>query len=96
METAQVLGDVLFGGSPTFIVIDAIDECSDTSIWQKLLETLRSLQSQADLRLLTTSRTVPEIMSYFAADPRLHVQADSNDVERYVAGQLHMLPRCIQ
>jgi hypothetical protein len=79
------------------IVIDALDECSDQdSTRSRLIEILRDLQAKTNIRLLFTSRFIPEIKKIFRSDPTLEVRASKEDVKRYVAGQIPRLPNCIR
>jgi hypothetical protein len=57
---------------------------------------LRELQAKTSVRLMFTSRFIPEIKEKFQFDPMLEVRASEHDVRRYVAGQLPRLPKCIQ
>jgi hypothetical protein len=80
-----------------YIVVDALDECMDqhgTGI--RLVEKLRNLQVKTNVRLLFTSRFIPEIMEKFRPGPILEVRASNEDVKRFVAGQIPRLPSCIR
>lgn len=80
-----------------YIVVDALDECTDEdSTRGQLIDKLRDLQTRIDLRLMFTSRFIPEIMENFASNPNLEVRASEHDVRRYVEGQLPRLPNCIK
>ncbi|KAF1972853.1 hypothetical protein BU23DRAFT_580629 [Bimuria novae-zelandiae CBS 107.79] len=60
---------------------------------------LRELQSKTGLRLMATSRFIPdivEVVEEFKGMPKLEVRADDADVKRYVAGQIKRLPGCIR
>ncbi|XPS71034.1 hypothetical protein M3J07_003222 [Ascochyta lentis] len=81
----------------TYIVVDALDECSDSNGTRRQpLAQLRLIQSNTGLQLMTTSRPLPEIMALFSTATTLKVRADPDDVKQYVTGQLDRLPRCIQ
>jgi hypothetical protein len=94
-EVLSCLRDVLAHYSATYIVIDALDECQD-SVRGQFLTKLRELQVGRDLRLMATSRFIPEIVDTFQGEMRLEVLASEEDVKRFVAGQTYRLPRCIQ
>lgn len=81
--------------SSAHIVIDALDECQDATRRQFLAK-LRDLQAARDIRLLVTSRFIPNIEDAFREALRLEVQASREDVKRFVAGQTYQLPACIQ
>ncbi|KAF1913123.1 hypothetical protein BDU57DRAFT_559256 [Ampelomyces quisqualis] len=94
LGTLQVLVAEL---STTFIVIDAMDECSASDgTRMQFLAHLRTLQINADTRLMVTSRHVPEIVDDFKLATRLEIRAHTEDIEKFLAGQLARLPRCIQ
>jgi hypothetical protein len=79
------------------IVVDALDECADTDgARSRLIDKLRNLQATTDVRLLFTSRFIPEIRQKFQSNPILEVRASEEDVRRFVAGQMLCLPNCIQ
>jgi Cdc6-like AAA superfamily ATPase len=80
-----------------YIVIDALDECQDVlGVCRELLATIRDLQSEHDIRLLATSRLLPDIEDAFEGTPRLEIRASRSDVARFMAGQMYRMPRCVQ
>jgi hypothetical protein len=80
-----------------YIVMDALDECTDQDgTRSQLIEKLGELQMSTDVRLLFTSRFIPEITAKFRLDPVLEVRASEEDVKRFVAGQIPRLPSCIR
>ena len=96
-EICIALASVLNNYSKAYIVIDALDECTDSDgTRSELLTTLRSLQTKTDTRLMVTSRFVSRIEQSFEGSPMLEIRASEADVKRFVAGQLHRLPMCIQ
>lgn len=94
-EVFTALQDVLAYYSTAYIVIDALDECQN-GIPDQFLAKLRNLQAGRDIRLMVTSRFIPEITDAFKEAQRLEVQASEEDVKRFVAGQTYRLPKCIQ
>lgn len=94
-EIYNTLLDVLTHYKSVHIVIDALDECQDGARFQ-FISKLRDLQSRHDVRLMATSRFIPDIQDAFSETPVLEVQASREDVKRFVAGQTYRLPRCIQ
>ena len=82
--------------STIYIIADALDECSGDDTRRKLLSKLFSIQKIADLRLLFTSRIIPDIVYEFQEHPRLEVRASDSDVRKFVSGQMLNLPRCVQ
>ena len=96
-EISTALRSVISDLSTVYIVIDALDECrNDDGTRRWLLARIRDLQSKADIRFLATSRFLPDIIDEFKDSGRLEVQASDEDVRRFVAGQVHRLPNCIQ
>ncbi|KAF2174931.1 hypothetical protein K469DRAFT_724913 [Zopfia rhizophila CBS 207.26] len=94
-EVFGALRDAIVRCSTVYIMIDALDECQDGTRHQFLAK-LRDLQAGRDIRLMATSRFIPEIVDGFKEALRLEVQAGKEDVKRFVAGQIYRLPRCIQ
>lgn len=96
-EIYSALRDVLAHYSTVYIVIDALDECKDhDGTRHQFLTKLQDLRVSQDIRLMVTSRFIPEIMDAFKDSPRLEVQASNDDVKHFVAGQTYRLSRCIQ
>ncbi|KAL5381794.1 hypothetical protein DPSP01_006977 [Paraphaeosphaeria sporulosa] len=94
-ETFGALRDVKY--STVYVVIDALDECRDgDGTRSRLLARLKDLQVGQDVRIMATARFIPEIEAEFQTAMKLEIQASDEDVRRYVAGQTHRLPRCIQ
>lgn len=80
-----------------YVVVDALDECEDKDgVRSQLIDKLRGLQARIDVRLLFTSRSVYEITRKFQSDPVLEVYASEDDVRRFVAGRMSILPNRIQ
>jgi hypothetical protein len=96
-EVFSALRDVLAHYSTVYIVVDALDECLDSDgTRRQFLAKLRDLQAGRGVRLMATSRFIPEIVDWFNEGLKLEVQASKEDVKRFVAGQICRLPKCIQ
>jgi Cdc6-like AAA superfamily ATPase len=96
-EVFNALRDVLAHYSTVYIVVDALDECLDSDgTRRQFLAKLRNLQAGRDVRLMATSRFIPEIVDWFNEGLKLEVQASKEDVKRFVAGQICRLPKCVQ
>jgi Cdc6-like AAA superfamily ATPase len=91
----NALRDVLAQYPYVHIVVDALDECQKETRRQ-LCTKLLDLQKGADMRLMVTSRFVPDIEHAFRLALRLEVQASDEDVKQFVVGQIHRLPGCVQ
>jgi Cdc6-like AAA superfamily ATPase len=94
-EIHSALRDVLAQYPYVYIVVDALDECQNEARHQ-LLVNLLGLQKEGDIRLMATSRFVPDVEDAFRQALRLEVQASREDVKRYVAGQIYRLPASIR
>ncbi|OCK74174.1 hypothetical protein K432DRAFT_438081, partial [Lepidopterella palustris CBS 459.81] len=96
-EIFDTLREVVAKHSIVYIVVDALDECRDSDGTRgQFLARLRELQAGQDIRLIATSRFIPEVEAEFRTAVRLEVQASNEDVRRFVAGQIYRLPKCIQ
>jgi hypothetical protein len=95
-EILTALSTICSNYAAVYLVIDALDECSDQDgTRSQLIEKLRDLQAKTNVRLLFTSRFIPEITENFQSEPVLEVRASKEDVERFVVGQIPRLPKCI-
>ena len=80
-----------------FIVIDALDECTNSRTGLKLLKEVTAFQAQqGTVRFLTTSRFIPDIVAEFDGKPKIEIRADDGDVRRYLKHHLEDLPRFVQ
>ncbi|KAF2679335.1 hypothetical protein K458DRAFT_347022, partial [Lentithecium fluviatile CBS 122367] len=96
-EIFSVLREVVAMYSIVYVVVDALDECRDSDgTRSQFLAKLRELQAVHEIRLMATSRFIPEIEVQFREAAKLEVRASNEDVKQFVAGQTHRLPRCIQ
>lgn len=94
-EVYRVLKEVCAHCSLIYIVIDALDECRH-DCRRQFFDKVRELQVRHDMRLMTTSRFIPDIVDLFKDASNLEVRAIEGDVRRYVDGQIHRLPSCVQ
>ena len=78
-----------------FLVVDALDECSDETR-KELLTKIRDLQKKVKASLLVTSRHIGDIEQQFAGDLCLEIRASKSDVENYIDSQLVKLPACVK
>ncbi|RYP86354.1 hypothetical protein DL769_000738 [Monosporascus sp. CRB-8-3] len=96
-EIINALRFVLTNYSSVYVVVDALDECAyEDGTRSQLLANLRDLQSKTDTRLMVTSRFIPDIENEFRSMPTLEVRASGADVKRFVLGQIHRLPKCVE
>jgi len=95
-EILQALQSVCLNYTTVYVIVDALDECSNHNLARdQLITGLRELQAKVDLRLLFTSRPILGITQQFQLDPVLEVRATEEDVRRYVLAQMPRLPKCI-
>jgi hypothetical protein len=88
-ETFSALQSVIKDYSSVYLVVDALDECLDKDgTRSRFLAKIRALQREAttDLRLMVTSRFIPEIEEKFEGESKLEVRASDEDVKQFVAG----------
>lgn len=96
-DIVGALESVLANYSSMYIAVDALDECPNLdSTRSHFLAKIRGLQGITDLRLVVTSRFIPEVVSDFSVALTLEIRAREGDIKRFVAGQTHRLPKCIQ
>lgn len=82
--------------SKVLIVLDALDECSDTDGMRRvILSEIRTLQSERPVNLAATARLIPTIIQDFKDATRLDIKASEADVRKYIQGQIHRLPSCV-
>lgn len=91
----SALKDVLEHYPSVYIVIDALDECQNGTRRQFVAK-LRNLQIGRNVRLMATSRSLPDVEDAFRGALRLEIQASKEDIKRFVAGQMYRLPTCVQ
>jgi Cdc6-like AAA superfamily ATPase len=96
-EILRILQSICSSYTTVYIIVDALDECADRDGTRgRLIDKLRELQARTDVRLLFTSRSIPEITQKFQSNLILEVRASEEDARRFVAGQIPRLPNCIR
>lgn len=96
-EICIALNSVLNSYSKSYIIIDALDECTDSDgTRSELLTILRNIQTKTDIRLMVTSRFDARIEQSFQGSPMLEIRASEADVRRFVVSQLCRFPMCVQ
>jgi hypothetical protein len=75
-----------------YVVIDALDECSEgNGERSELIGYLRKMPS--NLKILCTSRELPDIEKLFAESGQVYIHARETDVEKYLEGQIEKSTR---
>ena len=94
-DLSNMLREELQRPEKVFVVVDALDEYSDSEAAQRtLLDELLLLRGM--MNLMVTSR--PVSLSIDAFDEAIHitVTADNADVRRYLTSQMSSLSRCVR
>ncbi|KAJ7595991.1 hypothetical protein C8J56DRAFT_819421, partial [Mycena floridula] len=77
--------------SQVYIVVDALDECSESNQARELFFSSHSqgLWSLPDhVHLLITSRDIPSISQELGSTPRISIEAHNEDLETYIRGRI--------
>lgn len=86
-EISTLLRSVLSTFSRTFIIIDALDECStENDTKTLLLEEIRNLQP--DISLLVTSRPMENLQDELTVSASLQIGADDQDISSYISSRI--------
>lgn len=82
--------------SRVYILVDALDECTDDDDARgRLLSRLHELQAKMAVNLMVTSRMIHKIQQEFESAPQLEIRASDEDVKIYLGGQMGRLARCV-
>ena len=95
-ELSDILNMSIRRFSRSFILLDALDECTDLQTRSKLLKRVFSLQNHQRVSVFATSRSIPEISAEFSGALSVEIRAIDDDVYRYVQSQMNALPYCVQ
>jgi hypothetical protein len=94
---SSVLQSVLTNYSKVYVVVDALDECLEQNgTRSQLLEICRDLQQQTGLRLMATSRHIPDIVEEFKDTPLVEVRASNSDLKRFVTGNVNRFAKFVR
>ncbi|KAL6801754.1 ankyrin repeat-containing domain protein [Trichoderma sp. SZMC 28012] len=85
---------VITSYSEVFIILDALDECPFFEL-HLFLSRLFELQRRYKIKILTTSRPIPEIMDLFNHSnvAKLQIRAETSDVTKCIEAQMDRLPK---
>lgn len=89
-EISRALQSVASLYTRVFIIIDALDECRDSSQIQ-LLPIVFELQSKYGANIFATSRINDEIAKQFITAVTLKIRADNEDVKKYLNTRVELL-----
>ncbi len=88
-ELSNLLHSEITGLSEVFILVDAMDECSNNNYTREdLLTTLQSLLEMPNVRLLITSRPVASIDAHLQGMAYLEIRAANEDIRRYIENRI--------
>lgn len=74
--------------SSVYVVLDALDECSEKNGFQRsIMRTLSDVQASSKLNLIATSRYIPSIQAHFDRCPSIQIHASEEDLQRYIQGR---------
>ncbi len=86
-EISRLLGMQVQIFDEVFIIIDALDECSEAGqVRRDFLTEVRRLLPE--IRLMVTSRHLASIESNFKQDTRLEIRAHDQDVRKFIEAQV--------
>lgn len=84
-ELEQALVATLADMESAHLVLDALDEC-DLTVAKSIVRTLlRTIVQRGKLRLLVTSREIPDCEALFPHDQRLKIEALPEDLRMYAS-----------
>ena len=92
-EYSELLQSEVRRFSKVFIVIDALDECSEGGGIRGFLPEIRKLPS--NMHLLVTSRYITDIEDEFEKVARLEIRASNEDVKSYVEARIEEQPQLV-
>jgi hypothetical protein len=96
-EVLKSLRNVVSACTKTFIIVDALDECS-TSLGcrTRLISEVARLQKDLKINIFATSRFIPEITDNFAGSTWLEIRASKEDVRNYLNSRIIELPAFVR
>jgi hypothetical protein len=96
-EIRTTIHSVLSNYSRAYVIIDALDECTDTDgTRSELINAVRDLQTKTDIRLMVTSRFGSGAEDLLEGAQELEIQANETDVKHYVASWLDRFPTFVR
>ncbi|RSL40354.1 hypothetical protein CEP54_016142 [Fusarium duplospermum] len=83
--------------SKVYIVVDALDELQVSRDHRSVfLKQLLAMQESTGVKILATSRKIPDIQNYFKDCITCEIAADEGDIQHYVEDQLQHMPDFVQ
>lgn len=84
-EITEVFSAIISDFTKLYVVVDALDECSDELRWALIEELTRHV---GKMRLLVTSRFLDSIAEELESFPRFEIKANKADVELFIDRQI--------
>ncbi|OPB43637.1 hypothetical protein A0O28_0099250 [Trichoderma guizhouense] len=97
-EIVKTLNKIIESYSRTYIIIDALDECTDSNLHRTtLMFEIFGLQTRLGVNLFFTSRPVPYIKEDFESREcsTLEIRATDEDMRQYLNSNMSQLPAFI-
>ncbi|KAF3077232.1 Ankyrin-1 [Trichoderma lentiforme] len=97
-EIVKTLDQIIASYSRTYIIIDALDECTDSNLHRStLMFEIFGLQTRLGANLFFTSRLVPHIEKDFESRDcsTLEIRATDKDIRQYLDSNMSQLPAFI-
>lgn len=96
MRYSSAIRAVAHALARAFIVMDALDECSETSKTRStFLKEIAKFQGQRNICFFATSRFVPSIIAEFRGAATLEIRAADEDVRLYLDGHMSGMHACL-
>jgi hypothetical protein len=83
----MILLSVCRNFTPSFIVINTLDECDTIRHRRPFLQALKRLES-ASIRLLVISRPLEDIKHTFVLSNRIEIEATDSDIRKYLTQKI--------
>ncbi|KAF3062635.1 putative ankyrin repeat protein [Trichoderma lentiforme] len=88
-EILTVLQSVTLMYSRIFIIVDALDECQESSGCRaRFISELSSLRKNNGANIFATSRFIPDIRDKFKGSKEVEIRAHDEDVRKYLESQI--------
>ncbi|KAJ5933640.1 ankyrin repeat-containing domain protein [Penicillium verhagenii] len=79
-----------------YIVVDALDECSESARTRNdIISCLLRLRAECGINLLVTSTQIPGLSSRFEKFPNLKITASQSDITSYINDRMQDLPEWV-
>ncbi|KFY47728.1 hypothetical protein V496_10483 [Pseudogymnoascus sp. VKM F-4515 (FW-2607)] len=94
-EILAVLHSEISRYAQVYILVDGLDEYANHGTRKQLLDSIWELYATGVVNLMVTSRFIPKIQQEFQSALQLEIRASDEDVQKYLVGQMHLLPACV-